>query len=299
MRLVYLGTPEIAVAPLRALHRAGHEIVLVVSGPDKRRGRGSGLAPSPVKAAAMEFGIPVTDEPDDLLDVDAELGVVVAYGRILRPHLLAVLPMVNLHFSLLPRWRGAAPVERAILAGDALTGVALMDIEHGLDTGGVHGVVEVPIGPDSTAEELREQLVGAGVELLVRSLDAGLGASSAQAAEGVTHAAKLSAADRELDWQQSAVQLHRVVRVGGAWTTVDGDRLKVLGSALVSADDALHLRTAQGAPGTVVTSAQDGPVVRCGDGALRLVRVQAAGRSPVDAVDWARGSRPDGLVLGE
>ena len=117
-RLVFLGTPEIAVPPLRALHEAGHDIALVVSRPDRRRGRGGSLSPSPVKEAALELGLPVTDRVDDVIDAGAELGVVVAYGRLIRPHVLAAVPMVNMHFSLLPRWRGAAPVERAILAGD-------------------------------------------------------------------------------------------------------------------------------------------------------------------------------------
>ena len=137
-RLVYLGTPALAVAPLRALHAAGYDIPLVVSAPDRRRGRGGATMPSPVKAAALELGLDVTADPDDVLDVDADLGVVVAYGRLIKPHLLEALPFVNLHFSLLPRWRGAAPVERAILAGDDVTGVCLMAVEEDLDTGGVY-----------------------------------------------------------------------------------------------------------------------------------------------------------------
>ena len=136
-RLVFLGTPDASVVPLRALADAGHHIALVVSQPDRRRGRGRQTSPSPVKAAALELGLPVTDDVDDALAVGADLGVVVAFGRLIRPHVLAALPMVNIHFSLLPRWRGAAPVERAILAGDARTGVDLMGVEEGLDTGAV------------------------------------------------------------------------------------------------------------------------------------------------------------------
>src|SRR5688500_14598522 len=177
MRLAYLGTPESAVPPLRALVEAGHDIALVVSRADARRGRGAATTPSPVKAAAIELGIPVTDVVDDVLALDppAELGVVVAFGRIIKPHVLAALPMVNLHFSLLPRWRGAAPVERAILAGDTRTGVDLMDVEEGLDTGGIHREAVLDIGPDETAEELRSRLVAAGTELLVTALAEGLG----------------------------------------------------------------------------------------------------------------------------
>ncbi len=174
MRLVYLGTPEMAVPPLRALVEAGHDVVLVVTRDDKRRGRGSGTSPSPVKAAALELGLPVSHSVDDCLaavtEGGAELGVVVAFGQIIKPHVLAVLPMVNLHFSLLPRWRGAAPVERALLAGDEVTGVCVMALEEGLDTGGVYARREVPIGPETTAAELRTELVDVGTELLVETL---------------------------------------------------------------------------------------------------------------------------------
>jgi methionyl-tRNA formyltransferase len=182
-RIVFLGTPETAVPPLRALVEAGFEVPLVVSRADTRRGRGSGTQPSPVKAAAEELGIPVTDAVDDVLDVGADLGVVVAYGRIIKPHVLARLPMINLHFSLLPRWRGAAPVERAILAGDERTGVDLMVVEEGLDTGGVYDRAELGIGPDETADELRARLVAAGVPLLVGNLQRGLGAPTPQTGE--------------------------------------------------------------------------------------------------------------------
>src|SRR5438270_13832698 len=134
---------------------AGHEVALVVSQPDKKRGRGGALVPSPVKAAAIELGLPVSDKVDDVLDTGAELGVVVAYGRLIKPHVLERVPMINVHFSLLPRWRGAAPVERAILAGDTETGACLMGLEEGLDTGPVYECVQVPIDPEETADELR------------------------------------------------------------------------------------------------------------------------------------------------
>nr|MCU0261798.1 methionyl-tRNA formyltransferase [Ilumatobacteraceae bacterium] len=183
MRLVFLGTPEAATVPLRRLVDAGHEVALVVTRVDTRRGRGSGVSPSPVKATALELGLPVSHEVDDVLRTGAELGVVVAFGRIIKPHVLAGVPMVNLHFSLLPRWRGAAPVERAILAGDAETGVCLMDVEEGLDTGGVHACVATPIGDDETASELRARLVALGSELLVDRLAAGLGVASPQEGE--------------------------------------------------------------------------------------------------------------------
>ncbi len=141
-RLVFLGTPEAAVTPLQALVEAGFEVALVVSRADRRRGRGGGLVPSPVKQAALDLGLPVTERVEDVLaeGIDADLGVVVAFGRLIRPHVLDRLPMVNVHFSLLPRWRGAAPVERAILAGDTETGVCVMQLEEGLDTGPIHAL---------------------------------------------------------------------------------------------------------------------------------------------------------------
>ena len=153
--------------------------------------------------------------------------MVVAYGRIIKPHVLAHLSMVNVHFSLLPRWRGAAPVERALLAGDDVTGVCIMDVEEGLDTGGVHARREVPIGPTTTADELRRDLVAIGTELLVDVLSRPLGPAEPQVGD-VTYAAKITPDELQLDWSRPAAELDRVVRVGGAWTTFRGRRLKVL-----------------------------------------------------------------------
>ena len=161
-RLAYLGTPDLAVPPLRALVAAGHDVALCVTRPDRRRGRGGDTTPSPVKAAAGELGIAVSHDMDDLIPARVELAVVVAFGRIIPARLLEQLLMVNLHFSLLPRWRGAAPVERAILAGDRETGVCLMKVEAGLDTGPVYATRIVEITDDVTLADLREQLVGVG-----------------------------------------------------------------------------------------------------------------------------------------
>jgi methionyl-tRNA formyltransferase len=172
-RLVYLGTPEAAVPPLRTLVAAGHDVALVVTRPDKRRGRGSQLVPSPVKAAALDLDLAVTDDLASATGVGAELGVVVAYGRIVPAAVLDELPMVNLHFSLLPRWRGAAPVERAILEGDAETGVCLMAVEAGLDTGAVYAEEATAIDPEETATELRARLVIIGCRMLEDHLAAG------------------------------------------------------------------------------------------------------------------------------
>jgi len=168
------------VPPLRGLVEGGFDVPLVVSGADRRRGRGSATSPSPVKAAALELGLPVTERVDDVLGVAADLGVVVAYGRLIRPHVLAEVPMVNLHFSLLPRWRGAAPVERALLAGDDETGVCLMQLEEGLDTGPVYGCERTAIGLEETLDELRGRLVQVGTDLLLRSLREGLGEPTPQ-----------------------------------------------------------------------------------------------------------------------
>ena len=269
-RVAYLGTPEVAVPPLRALVDAGIEVALVVSQPDRRRGRGSGMAPSPVKAVALELGIPVSDRVEDLADADVPLGVVVAFGRIIKVPVLEAVPMVNLHFSLLPRWRGAAPVERAILAGDAVTGVDLMAVEEGLDTGGVYRRVEVPIGPDDTLEELRGRLVSEGSRILVETLQTGLPAPTLQQGEA-TYADKLTAEDRRLRWDGPAVQVHRQVRLGDAWTTHAGKRLKVWR--------------------THVPPRGDGPQVLAADGPVELVEVQPEGKPRLAAAAWANGAR--------
>ena len=239
-RLAYLGTPETAVPPLRALVDAGHDIALCVTRPDRRRGRGSAVTPSPVKAAALELGLPVSHSMEDVADAGVELAVVVAYGRIIPAALLARVPMVNLHFSLLPRWRGAAPVERALLAGDEETGVCLMKLEEGLDTGPVYARLVVPIDAEVDLPTLRDELVTAGCALLVAALAhgvEGLPVPVPQSGEA-TIAAKVTPEDLHLQWEQPAVQLHRVVRLGRAWTTFRGKRLGVLRATPVAASAA-------------------------------------------------------------
>ena len=288
---MYLGTPETAVEPLRTLVAAGHDIALVVSRPDKRRGRGSTLAPSPVKAAAIELGLPVTDKLDDALGCGAELGVVVAYGRIIPPEALERLPMVNLHFSQLPRWRGAAPVERAILAGDATTGVCLMAVEAGLDTGPIYAEEDTPIDASESVEELRRRLVAIGCRLLERNLAGGLSGLPAphpQIGEP-TYAEKIRPDELQLDWEMAAAQLRRVVHLGRAWTTFRGKRLRVLRAEPVSTDDdELGVAPEGASPGAL-----HGEMVTAGEGSrLRLVTVQPEGRQPMPAVDWLRGVRP-------
>jgi methionyl-tRNA formyltransferase len=286
-RLVYFGTPDMAVGPLRALHDAGHDVVLVVTRADKKRGRGGALVPSPVKAAALELGIPVAHEPSDAAAVGADLGIVVAFGRILRRSLLERLPLLNLHFSLLPRWRGAAPVERAILAGDAQTGVDLMAVEEGLDTGGIYAEAVLDIGPHETADELRVRLVAAGTTLLLDALAAGIGTPRPQVGESV-YAEKLAPAELEIDWSRPAAEIDRLVRVGGAWTTFRGKRLKIW-----------RARAHGDADGEGMAGALDDLRVVTGDGTLELVEVQPEGKGRQPASDWARGARPGpGDALG-
>jgi methionyl-tRNA formyltransferase len=263
MRLVYLGTPEMAIPPLGALVDAGHEIVLVVTRADKKRGRGSALSPSPVKSTALELGLPVSHDPDDAVNVEAELGVVVAYGRIIKPHVLQAVPMVNLHFSLLPRWRGAAPVERAILAGDAETGVDVMRVEEGLDTGGIYAERRIPIG-HSTAEALRAELVAVGSALLVETLSCPLegwiDTAVPQSGEPM-YASKLNKDEFEIDWTRSTDEIHRWIRVGGAWTTFRDNRLKIVSADLI-------------------------------EGRIVPTTVQPEGKGPMAFDAWRRGARP-------
>ena len=278
-----------AVAPLRALVAAGHDIALCVTRPDRRRGRGGAITPSPVKEAARALGLPVSHAMEDVATVGAELAVVVAYGRIIPLSLLERIPLVNLHFSLLPRWRGAAPVERAILAGDRETGVCLMKLEEGLDTGPVYARRVVTIGPDTDLARLRAELGEVGSSLLVESLVGGLaGLPTPQPQEGEpTIAAKLTPEDLRLRWEEDAVQLHRVVRLDRAWTTFRGRRLGILKA--VPSDWVWSENP--GPPGTLA-----GTSVITGDGTLELQQVQPESRAPMPAEDWARGVRPS---LGE
>jgi methionyl-tRNA formyltransferase len=283
-RLVYLGTPGLAVPPLRALVAAGWDVALAVTRVDKRRGRGSDRSPSPVKAAALELGVPVSHRVDDALEAGADLGVVVAFGQLVRPPVLERLPMVNLHFSLLPRWRGAAPVERALLAGDEMTGVCVMQLEEGLDTGPVFARATVPVGPRTTADALRADLVDVGTGLLLGCLAGGFGVPVPQEGEP-TYAAKLEPAELQLMWGRPAAELDRLVRLGGAWTTFRGRRLRVL--------DALP------AAGGLAPGVLEGDRVGTGEGDLVLLTVQPEGKAAMPVTAWRNGARPlPGEVLG-
>lgn len=284
-RVAYLGTPEIAVPPLRALVDAGFEVPVVITGVDKRRGRGGDLSPTPVKAAATDLGLTVAHELDALLEADADLGVVVAYGRIIPTAVLEQVPLVNIHFSLLPRWRGAAPVERALLAGDEVTGVCLMGIEETLDTGPIYRQAEVPIGEDDTLATLRAELVRVGAALLVDALRAGLPEPVPQGGRP-TYASKIDPAELEIDWTRPAAELDRLVRLGGAWTTVGDRRLKIWRATPV----------AEGPDPGFVTDL----VVGAGEGGLALVEVQPEGKPRMDAAAWRNGAQlgPDDRLGG-
>ena len=299
MRLVFFGTPADAVPALEALHAAGHEVALVVTQPDRRRGRGSEPSPSPVRAAAEALGRHVLtpersrEVVDDVTESGATLGVVVAFGQLLPPALLDALPLgyINVHFSLLPRWRGAAPVERAMLAGDTETGVCIMELEAGLDTGPVYARVTTPVGAQETAGELRARLVALGTELLVTTVPGVPTATPAPQVGEPTYADKLTVEEFALDWDQPAVELARVVRAGnprpGAWTTDHGHRLKIWRArALSEGIDA--------EPGTVFGHTR----VAAGDGALELVEVQPEGRRTMAANAWLAGRRAPDPLLG-
>ncbi|PYG02307.1 methionyl-tRNA formyltransferase [Georgenia satyanarayanai] len=309
MRLLFAGTPEVALPSLRALAESEHEVVAVLTRPDARRGRGRTLHPSPVAAWAREQGIPVLT-PRTLRDAEAQeeiaaLGVdaapVVAYGALIPPALLDVPRhgWVNLHFSLLPAWRGAAPVQHAVIAGDDVTGATTFRIEEGLDTGPVLGTLTETVRPTDTAGDLLARLAGSGAPLLLATLDAlesGSAVPVPQPADGVSHAPRLEVTDARVEWAAPAVAVDRLVRgttpAPGPWTTApDGSRLK-LGPVQVRADvDDL-------APGAL-HAAKAEVLVGTGNGAVELGQVAPAGRSWMAAADWARGARlPEEARLG-
>ncbi len=268
MRLAFAGNPGISVVTLDALVDAGHEVGVVVTSAPKRRGRGSARLPSPVEAAACRRGLDVSYEISDVVELNCDLCVVVAYGAMLRPPVLGGVPLVNLHFSLLPRWRGAAPVERAILAGDTTTGVCVMEIEEGLDTGQVYASRTTDVA-DKTLGELWNELSITGTQLLLEWIAAGCPDGSPQVGEA-TYAHKLDRTDRHIDWSRSAKEILRVIRVGGAWTTQQGRVLKVW--------DATTSETASGVE--VVTGTGESLVV---------TEVQPEGKAVMSASDWQRG----------
>ncbi|MBP7240468.1 methionyl-tRNA formyltransferase [Amaricoccus sp.] len=301
MRLVFMGTPDFARASLDALVGAGHEIAAVYSQPPRPAGRGQKPRPSAVAARAGALGIEVRT-PVSLRDpaeqaafvaLGAEAAVVAAYGLILpRPILAApARGCLNVHASLLPRWRGAAPIQRAILAGDAETGVAIMQMEAGLDTGPVLLAEPVAIGPEETAGALHDRLAALGARLIVDAL-ARLDdlPPVPQPAEGVTYAAKIDKAEARVDWTRPAAEVDRLIRAlspaPGAWCEIGAERVRLLRSRPAEG---------QGAPGEAL---DDALTIACGDGAVRILEVQRAGRGPTDAAAFLRGFPvPGGTAL--
>lgn len=304
MRLVFAGTPAVAVPSLRALASGPHEIAAVVTRGDAPLGRKRVLTPSPVAQAAVDLGLPVIKA--DRLDAEAteriaalepELGVIVAYGGLVREPLLSTPARgwINLHFSLLPRWRGAAPVQRALIAGDTVTGASVFQLVAALDAGDVFAEERYEIPADATAAEVLDDLAGIGAPLLARVVDGiadGTAVSTPQQGEP-TLAPKLTLDDGALDFTQDAdVLLHRIAGVTpepGAHTTLDGARFKVLRA--VSTDDPPL------PPGRVTASGKD-VIVGTGSRPLRLVTVQPAGKGAMAAGDWFRGLRASEPVLG-
>ncbi|WP_294304569.1 methionyl-tRNA formyltransferase [uncultured Sphingomonas sp.] len=292
MRIIFMGTPGFAVPVLQALVEAGHQVVASYSQPPRPGGRrGRQLVPSPVQQTAEGLGIPVmtpvslrsAEEQARFAALDADVAVVAAYGLILPQAILDAprLGCLNVHGSLLPRWRGAAPIQRAILAGDVVTGVGIMQMEAGLDTGPVRLEGSTPIGRKTTGE-LTEELAVMGAELMVRVLaDPERYPARPQPAEGVTYAAKIDKGETRLDFTKSAIALERQVRAfhpaPGAWFEYQGERIKLLSAEPVDGD---------GAPGEVL---DDRLTIACGEGALRPVTVQRAGRGVSSADDLLRG----------
>lgn len=302
MRIVFFGTPAFAVPSLQALTASDHQVVGVVTQPDRARGRGRKVSFSAVKAAAVSLGIPVM-QPERLLDegfvsgltqLRPDLGVVAAYGKILPVAVLDLprLGMINVHASLLPRWRGAAPIHRAIIAGDERTGVTIMRVVKALDAGPMLAAAETTIDPAETSGELEERLARTGAALLLQTVDrlsAGAVAETAQDESHVTYAHRLVRTDGAVDFSQAAHAVHNRIRGLQPWplvsVTLHEKRLMLLKS------EALPAEHCDAVPGSVVRIEPDGLVVATGEGALRLSRVQLEGRQPVAMRDFLNGHR--------
>jgi methionyl-tRNA formyltransferase len=306
MKLAFLGTSEFAVPALRALVDAGHDVIAVYTRAPKPAGRGQQERRTPVHDLALALGLPVRtpgslrseEEAQAFKALDLDAAVVVAYGHILPKSFLdaPVLGCINIHGSLLPRWRGAAPIHRAILAGDAETGVTIMRMDEGLDTGPMLLAESTPISAADTAESVHDRLAELGARLIVSTLDGLLARTLEpvpQSEEGVTYANKLGKEEGALDWRRPAAELERKVRAfhpwPGTWFEVQAERIKVLAAGLALAG---------GAPGTLSVARDGFPVVACGIGGLRLLKLQRAGKSAQSADAFLRGfALPAGTVL--
>lgn len=292
MRIIFMGTPDFSVPVLDALVNAGHEIAAVYCQPPRPAGRGKKPRPTPVHARAETLGLEVrhpvslksAEEQAAFAALNADIAVVVAYGLIL-PQPILDAPThgcLNIHASLLPRWRGAAPIHRAILSGDAETGICIMQMEAGLDTGPVLLRQSTPIGAEETTDQLHDRLSTMGASLINEALDKlPTLTPEPQPEDGVTYAAKIDKSEARIDWTKTAAQVDRQIRglspFPGAWTEIDGDRLKLLASRLASG---------QGTPGETL---DDQLTIACGDGAVEILRLQRAGKGAQDRDVYLRG----------
>lgn len=289
MKIIFMGTPEFSVPVLEELHQA-HDIVAVYCQPPRRAGRGKSDRPSPVQARAEALRLPVRhpvslrseEAVRDFAALGADVAVVVAYGLILPQAVLDVprLGCLNIHASLLPRWRGAAPIHRAIMAGDRETGVCIMQMDAGLDTGPVLLREAVPIGAEETTADLHDRLSALGARMIVEALAQVSLPAVPQPAEGVTYAAKIDKAEARVDWSRPAVEVDRLIRglspFPGAWTEVNGERVKLLRSRLAKG---------QGTPGQVL----HGFAIACGAGAVEITQAQREGKRPMPVAEVLRG----------
>lgn len=306
LRIIYMGTPDFAVAPLRALHAAGHQVVAVYCQPPRAAGRGKKPRPSPVQQAAEELGLTVrtplnfrdTSDREAFAALEADIAVVAAYGLILPQAILDAtrLGCFNIHASLLPRWRGAAPIHRAIMAGDDETGITIMRMEAGLDTGPMLLVDRTPIRASDTTATLHDRLAAMGADLVVRAvadIATGQAVETPQPEAGVTYAAKIDKAEARIDWSWDTERIERLIRglspFPGAWCEIDGQRVKVHAAHVVQET------TNDRQPGMTV---DDQLAVQCGSGVLRLTRLQKAGKGVMDAAAYLNGRPvPEGTGL--
>ena len=320
MRVAFAGTPDFSVPALEALVASKHTVVGVLTQPDRPKGRGRQITAGPVKAAALAHGIPVAQpvtlkDPAGRAELEAwrpDVLVVVAYGLILPAAVLAIprLGCVNIHGSLLPRWRGAAPIQRAILAGDSITGVTIMLMDAGLDTGPMLLKRETPIEATDTGGSIHDRLSALGALALLEALEgysAGTLAPVSQPVEGVTYAAKIDKSEALLDWRRQAVELDRQIRAFNPWpiaeTRLDGEQLRVFAASPVADGAFAPITTGSPSsgpePGTITAVSDAGVVVQCGRGGqLSLQQLQRPGRRAVQAADFIRGIQLTGRRLG-
>lgn len=321
MRIAFAGTPEFALPALSALASSSHELVGVLTQPDRPSGRGRHLSPSPVKLAAQSHGLPVA-QPPSLKTAEGRAAleawrpdalIVVAYGLILPPAVLELprLGCINVHASVLPRWRGAAPIARAILAGDTETGITIMKMDAGLDTGPLLLQRRIPIDPAATTGSLQEALGGLGAAALLEALaqiEGGTARPRPQPTEGVTYAAKVAKSEAAIDWRSSALAIERRVRAFNPWpiaeTRCAGEPLRIHAAhalALIEPRAAAQAPVARSepAPGTILAVRREAIVVACGEGDLAITELQRAGRKPLAAAQFAMSGRlSEGQRLG-